>query len=382
MKILFLLLLPLTVSSAVITPRAPQGIGASIAKTLPRAKLVKVRSIPPRLNPSAKRVIATYGPYVLAGKEQPKPKSSLIGSLDPAGQAFLEIISDGLCSNCTVLSGGTRTVFEDGTVAGPAQGIYIHHIISIDISKPMNLPISKCGEGQTKNTKTSLGALGSEFLAQGGEGGGAVGNSSSIAGYGIPFGSSNSTYKSGFMLGSSDKVLNQVDLVNYNAESKNVFINYEIEYLDGHIGSDSAAVLMSVTGCEVKKGGIHLDKTGIADTESPKFPVTKNGMIVAAMGHMHDGGKAMVLKINGKEVCSSNAVYGKGGDIAGEKILYMSLCGQNIPIKKGDVLTMNSIYDLKSHPLRPGAEHNSMGMADVMGMFFLTMAVDGPSTTT
>jgi len=170
-------------------------------------------------------------------------------------------------------------------------------------------------------------------------------------------------------------------LVTYTTESQNVFINYEIEYLDGHVGSDSAAVLMSVAGCEPKKGSIHLDKTGVAETESPKFPVTKNGMIVAAMGHMHDGGTAMILKINDKAICTSKAVYGQGGDIAGEKILYMSLCGQNYPIKKGDVVTLTSVYDLKTHPLRPGAEHNSMGMADVMGMFYLTLASDGPSTT-
>jgi hypothetical protein len=148
-----------------------------------------------------------------------------------------------------------------------------------DLSKPMNLPISKCGEGQGKGKRRSLG---SEFLAEGGEGGGTVTNSSSIGGYGIPFGSKNSTYKSGFMLGTADRILNQVDLVNYNTESRKVFINYEIEYLNGRVGSDSAAVLMSVTGCEVKKGAIHLDKTGVAETESPKFPVTKNGMIVAA----------------------------------------------------------------------------------------------------
>jgi hypothetical protein len=50
------------------------GIGASIATSLPKAKLVKVRSITPKLNPAAKRIIATYGPYVLAGKGVCKPQ--------------------------------------------------------------------------------------------------------------------------------------------------------------------------------------------------------------------------------------------------------------------------------------------------------------------
>jgi len=65
----------------------------------------------------------------------------------------------------------------------------------------------------------------------------------------------------------------------------------------------------------------------------------------------HDGGSAMVLYINGKEVCTSNAVYGKGGESTGDTITNMSNCEKNIPVKKGDVLTMNSVYDLKTHPL-------------------------------
>jgi hypothetical protein len=65
----------------------------------------------------------------------------------------------------------------------------------------------------------------------------------------------------------------------------------------------------------------------------------------------HDGGTAMILKINGKTMCTSKTVYGKGGDIAEEKIVYMTFCGQNYPIKKGDVVTLTSVYDLKTHPL-------------------------------
>ena len=63
-------------------------------------------------------------------EKQTKPKT-LVNSLDPTGQAFMDIITDGLCTNCTILTGGTRTVFEDGSDAGPPQGVYIHRVISI-----------------------------------------------------------------------------------------------------------------------------------------------------------------------------------------------------------------------------------------------------------
>jgi hypothetical protein len=59
----------------------------------------------------------------------------------------------------------------------------------------------------------------------------------------------------------------------------------------------------------------------------------------------------MILAINGKEVCISVPSYGKGGDNNYETISSMSSCSKEIPVKKGDVLTMSSIYDLVKHPL-------------------------------
>lgn len=58
----------------------------------------------------------------------------------------------------------------------------------------------------------------------------------------------------------------------------------------------------------------------------------------------------MILLLNGKEVCNSDAVYGKGGENY-ETILYMSPCPEAIPIKKGDMMELKSVYDLKTHPL-------------------------------
>lgn len=84
----------------------------------------------------------------------------------------------------------------------------------------------------------------------------------------------------------------------------------------------------------------------------------------------------MVMLINDKEVCESKAVYGKGGSNNDETIVSMTPCPPSLKLKKGDILSMKSVYDLKSHPMRNGGGHNTMGMADVMGMFFLTIAND------
>lgn len=59
----------------------------------------------------------------------------------------------------------------------------------------------------------------------------------------------------------------------------------------------------------------------------------------------------MILYINGEQKCVSNAVYGKGNEINESTLERMSECESNIPVKKGDVLKLDSVYDLKAHPL-------------------------------
>lgn len=85
MKNLIFSVLPLALVSAnPIEPRqensplapllaAVKGSGApisanSLVAVLPKAKLAKVEELPPLLRPTAKRMVATYGPYTLVGK--------------------------------------------------------------------------------------------------------------------------------------------------------------------------------------------------------------------------------------------------------------------------------------------------------------------------
>jgi hypothetical protein len=95
MKSIILSVLPLAASAAVLQPRVPQGINpnspfgplagllkglnssqasATVAKALPKAPLFKVTNIKAELRPGAKRSIALFGPYVLAGREVSKYK--------------------------------------------------------------------------------------------------------------------------------------------------------------------------------------------------------------------------------------------------------------------------------------------------------------------
>jgi hypothetical protein len=148
--------------------------------------------------------------------------------------------------------------------------------VSRDISKKPTLPLSKCGRGQTSNSP--LGNLGSEFVVHGEDG--AAGT--------ILFTSKDGRYNSGFFVGQNDNFMHQIDLVNYKPETRNVYVTYDVEYLDGHVGADASAGLLSVTGCQNMQGKskeprktINLSKTGVAVTKSPEFTMLSDGQIIA-----------------------------------------------------------------------------------------------------
>jgi hypothetical protein len=62
-------------------------------------------------------------------------------------------------------------------------------------------------------------------------------------------------------------------------------------------------------------------------------------------GHLHTGGVKMVLNLNGEEICTSNATYDKA-IISG-----MSICDRRVKVKRGDFLSMKSVYDVAKHPM-------------------------------
>lgn len=205
-------------------------------------------------------------------------------SLDPHGQSSVGVISKALCSNCTILSGRTGLVFEDGKSATPADSVYVHHILSVDISKPGTMPVSPCDySNPVVNENSVIPTMPvSGFIGQGEDNGDT----------GIFFTNYDGSYPSGFQIGDDDKFLLQTDLVNYNTDSRTVYVTFDIEYVEGHIGADAVTNLLSMTGYRVEEP--KLNKTGPAITDSKKFPVLEDGHIVAMRGHMHNGGDVMV----------------------------------------------------------------------------------------
>jgi hypothetical protein len=143
--------------------------------------------------------------------------------------------------------------------------VYVHHILSVDLSKQGSMPISICDYANPVVNETSvvpmMPAYG--FIGQGEDNGDTA----------IFFTTYDGSYPSGFHIGSDDKFLLQTDLVNYNNESRTVYVTFDLEYVDGHVGADAVTNLLSVTGCKVAEP--KLNKTGPAVTNSQKFPVLR-----------------------------------------------------------------------------------------------------------
>jgi hypothetical protein len=148
--------------------------------------------------------------------------------MDRKGQSGIGFISKGLCKNCTLLSGRLLLRRKDGSLASPANGVYIHHILSFDMAKPRTNPI----EG---------GVLGgvpfAEFVNRGED----SGDGDTV------FTSPDGKYNSGFHLARPIFVI-QYDIVNYNPTTEELYIDLEIEHVDGLQGKNAGQLLKGVDG--------------------------------------------------------------------------------------------------------------------------------------
>ncbi|KAF2429930.1 hypothetical protein EJ08DRAFT_697954 [Tothia fuscella] len=348
MKVQIALLLPVAISAAVLDSRQ----AAQYRFT--------TKELKPQLRANAKRGLTRVGPIkLLAGL------SGRHGmSMDPNGQSVqITIPKATFCggSDCTIVAGLVGVQFEDGTAADVSKGVYTHHILGSNANKRVDPFVSSCdtaGDVKSIRRPTAVAA-------------GFVGGSDDNINEPTVYGTKDGSIEGGYWLGKDQSVRVMGDLVNLHKKEKTVYITYDLEYIPGHVGADALGSLISVTGCGGKK--IAAPAGAAANTTSGKFRFFRDGYLVNGKGHLHDGGVAMDLLINGKYTCSSEAIYGGEGATTvqngkkWETISGMTICSGPIKIKDGDYMQLNARYDLSKHPLR---EHGTGGgMAEIMGMW-------------
>jgi len=289
--------------------------------------------------------------------------------MDSGGTSYANDIDSDFPRDISILKAFTEVHNKDGKKVELKDGIYNHHTAFFDITKRNPSPF-KCA---TRSAGFNMGTV-PVFAA------GATEIAVQI------FMAESGDIKSGYYLRKSGTVMNLIDLVNYNEQDQEVYTSTELEYVTGKPPGyrDSYMTLVDPGLCGGPRGSAIHPPEGVArfKINSTDIVMSRSGDFVYTMGHMHDGGVNVVLKVNDVERCNSRALYGGEGHTTTlegrtwETIRETTPCTNTIRVQKGDRVYMQANYDVELHPSRTmgGGKKGHGGMP---GMGMKTVANSG-----
>jgi hypothetical protein len=262
---------------------------------------------PPMPRPRGKVAEMLYGPFYLP-------------SVDTGGQAHMNRILPAIappCTRCMVTAMYPDLVYVDGTSANMDTGPMLHHTVIFDPSEPD----PTCG-------RNGVGFMGHRLFASGNERTGMI----MPEGYALPIG--------------SPWWVGIFELMNHSLKSQVVFFKLTVRYLP----MDDASV-KPVTP-------IWLDVDNCADSEFAvpkgesvttwKWKSNITGRIVAAGGHVHDGGISITMSnaTRHERMCTSYAGYGTKPEYMGA-VESMSICPHDRigVVRAGETLQLDTYYN-------------------------------------
>jgi hypothetical protein len=161
----------------------------------------------------------------------------------------------GFCSNCTILAAKADVVFENGTRADIASGVYLHHVVSSLAGKTQPQWISMCPAGDLISPPAGLDLsklipggldLGKLDLSKlrGGAGfvGGAVDEFTDL------YTTRDGKFDSGYYIPPGVKASMSGEIINYLKEPQNVYIQFDLEFVRGRVGHEAVKAALSVEG--------------------------------------------------------------------------------------------------------------------------------------
>jgi hypothetical protein len=351
-------------------------MGGMAALFIPPKKAYKIEQIKPLTPvPGAKRMKILYGPYRLKAANvsictwrclmsSDSIKSTVkVGngmSMDRGGTGYMNMVASDFLKDVTVLEVHSEVQTLDFKRASTDEGIYNHHNVFMDLTKPID--VFGCEDGIKAKPQPPMTVLGAGATEDGT----------------FRFYAEDGAITSGFYLPNDRQILNMVDIINYNNEEKEIYTATEMEYLEGKpkglvqasqqrvdpgtCGGPDGAGIHPPKGQQrfaVKSQNIIALRDGWI-TNARKFLLiytAQRRLIGDSGGHMHDGGVNMVFTVNDKEVCNSKATYGGEGHVGKtaegkvwETIAESSYCNTTFPVKKGDRIFMQANYDVGLHP--------------------------------
>jgi len=220
----------------------------------------------------------SYGPFEV-GAGTNKTKVGNFVSFDPQGTGWASFASD-FPADITVLSAKMSVTLKDGSEIDNSNGVYNHHAFFFDVSKSMDSDLQCQGSHDRIAPLNTIAASAADSANP--AAGASVKNFTTkpIAANFIPKG---------------HKMLLTCDLVNYNKESKDVYMNIDLQYVEGKAPGllESTIHLVSAGACASKQHG-----TDALMLEPPKgkqqftlvdnqIEVKDDGKLLFTKGHLH-----------------------------------------------------------------------------------------------
>jgi hypothetical protein len=221
-----------------------------------------------------KRVKMTYGPYKLKAANTTIREGNFF-SLDPQGTSWINLASD-FPTDITILNSRMTIHFADGTLISNANGVYDHHAFVIDSSRVPEAHIGCAGSPIPIMPINSI-----------------MGNSAEAMGD-LASGGVNLTTRpiTGNYIGKGHTVAIQLDLVNYNNKTEEVYVSADMSYVNGREkGIWEIATHLIPVGVCAKGVGINAlippkDRKKWT-LEDDGFTMRDDGKLMYVRGHMH-----------------------------------------------------------------------------------------------
>ncbi|MGH9022898.1 MAG: hypothetical protein ACRDV9_07345, partial [Acidimicrobiia bacterium] len=253
-----------------------------------------------------------YGPIPLAAGTATTPSQAA------AFVAGVEVP----CADCYVTGVRPDLVYEDGRSANLDTGVMLHHLVLVRANRP----------DPTCTGESPLADYGQRFFGAGNE----RTHGDFPAGFGYHL--------------EKDPIHAIYEIMNHEAADKAVYLSVKVTYVP-----DTQSDMKAVTP-------IWLDENNCATSEytvpagpskqGTRWTSSISGQVVAAAGHVHDGGVKTVLtnESRGEHLCTSTAGYEAQPSSAHHhgSLASMSLCvGEPLgTVRTGEVLLLDTYYDV------------------------------------
>jgi hypothetical protein len=192
-------------------------------------------------------------------------------AMDPNGFPFSRIIDGGLCSDCTVLGAQVDVVFENGTRADIANGVYLHHLTAIMTGKSQPSWVTMC-PGNASAADSLIGSLAGNTKVASFVGG-------AVDEFVDYFTTPDGKFNSGFYIPVGAKAMMSGEVINYRREPQTVYVRLDLEWVPGIKGADAIKTSLNTEGCDFTHAAFK-KATGKGIIESEDYTVTKDGIVV------------------------------------------------------------------------------------------------------